>query len=1003
MAKITLEVESNALDVFNKTTASMNHLVDGVNDFEKQGKDSFNTVAKAADGYTQKIKENATEQVNGVNKVINSRQKEKQEIAFLKSQIAEIIEYEKKLKELQENTAPGKVRSDLNLKLAETRFNLKEMQKELVTVEANEKKLTEPIVSLKAQLRKAKEELSSFEAGTDAFNEAAKKAGALEDQIKDASAASSAFAADSKAATAKTLFSQIGDDILQLDFKGAADKAKQFSAVMKTITFSETIGGVKSLGSALISLGKTLLTNPFFLLVAGIVAVGVAINGMIDSFKAGDATLKETRENLKEVTQATEDLARANRDLALENDILAGDISKSDGERLKNQNKFKDAYLKILQAQREETKKLNDGIQKEREEDGFRATKTLLESAGVETNLVKKQKIGLKEIEENYGKQIQKLREDFGLKDSKLRIEAGIQATKDAEKEKEKQLAEQKRLADELLRAKKDLADALMDLAKRATEAEISGLNGLEKLEAQKAQADKEVELLRKTIIEKQILAGKGNQLSAEAQEQFRQLELKNARAFADGLLQIEIEATKLLADEQEKGIDNQIKTFDTLQKLKIDAVILSRNPGGISDEDFEIIKQRKILEIQKQGLEDGVKLQIEAFEVEQLNKIAADEEQLLALKGKTDEISFIKRQALERDIASIKESTPIEIELINAENDVKIAALVENIEKKSDELKPDLLNWDKLLGVPAGTFDKAFGDIKSLTDSLFEFQQQQLDAELDVIKQRQELRDDEISDLQSQLDEENELRKQGLANNVDRINQEIEAKKAAGLADIELQKKIQEEKKKLAKAQLIIDTVIQASQLVTAIATTLNTYAAFPPLAAALVALQVGTFVVAKAQAFKAVNDNPANFAEGVIDLQGAGTETSDSIPANLSKGESVMTAQETRKNKQLFLGIRKNDPKLIEIGIAELLKNTGVSLPKSMVSELSATKDDIRSKEIKIMMPKSDTGQENKFKTMESHMLELVNQGKNQRFIDSEGNQIVRRGSLTQIIRKK
>ena len=40
------------------------------------------------------------------------------------------------------------------------------------------------------------------------------------------------------------------------------------------------------------------------------------------------------------------------------------------------------------------------------------------------------------------------------------------------------------------------------------------------------------------------------------------------------------------------------------------------------------------------------------------------------------------------------------------------------------------------------------------------------------------------------------------------------------------------------------------------------------------------------------------AGFKDGVINLQGEGTETSDSILARLSKGESVMTAKETRQN---------------------------------------------------------------------------------------------------------
>ena len=47
--------------------------------------------------------------------------------------------------------------------------------------------------------------------------------------------------------------------------------------------------------------------------------------------------------------------------------------------------------------------------------------------------------------------------------------------------------------------------------------------------------------------------------------------------------------------------------------------------------------------------------------------------------------------------------------------------------------------------------------------------------------------------------------------------------------------------------------------------------------------------------------------FATGVVDLKGAGTETSDSIHARLSKGESVITAKGTRQDKGLFEAANK------------------------------------------------------------------------------------------------
>lgn len=63
-------------------------------------------------------------------------------------------------------------------------------------------------------------------------------------------------------------------------------------------------------------------------------------------------------------------------------------------------------------------------------------------------------------------------------------------------------------------------------------------------------------------------------------------------------------------------------------------------------------------------------------------------------------------------------------------------------------------------------------------------------------------------------------------------------------------------------------------------------------------------------------VNRQRANFADGVINLQGPGTERSDSIAANLSKGESVMTAKETRNSLGILKAIRakKLDDRVLE-----------------------------------------------------------------------------------------
>lgn len=65
---------------------------------------------------------------------------------------------------------------------------------------------------------------------------------------------------------------------------------------------------------------------------------------------------------------------------------------------------------------------------------------------------------------------------------------------------------------------------------------------------------------------------------------------------------------------------------------------------------------------------------------------------------------------------------------------------------------------------------------------------------------------------------------------------------------------------------------------------------------------------VAAEGASQYAVASRAKYYAKGVINLNGPGTETSDSIPAFLSKGESVITAKATRKSMGLLEAIQAN-----------------------------------------------------------------------------------------------
>jgi TP901 family phage tail tape measure protein len=113
-----------------------------------------------------------------------------------------------------------------------------------------------------------------------------------------------------------------------------------------------------------------------------------------------------------------------------------------------------------------------------------------------------------------------------------------------------------------------------------------------------------------------------------------------------------------------------------------------------------------------------------------------------------------------------------------------------------------------------------------------------------------------------------------------------------------QLQRKAAAQQKSAALFGAIINTAA-------AVVTALNTQPFLPlgPIMAAIAAASGAAQIATIAS-----TPLPA-FAEGVIGLQGAGTETSDSIHAKLSKGESVMTAAETKQYNAELWAIRRGN----------------------------------------------------------------------------------------------
>jgi hypothetical protein len=112
--------------------------------------------------------------------------------------------------------------------------------------------------------------------------ELAQNIGELRDRLADANEQANLFASGSKYERAANGLGEIRSAILNLDFEKAQDRAASLAKIAGSITFKDALGSLKQLGSTFVTLGKTLLTNPLFLIGAVIAAVAIAVFKLAD-------------------------------------------------------------------------------------------------------------------------------------------------------------------------------------------------------------------------------------------------------------------------------------------------------------------------------------------------------------------------------------------------------------------------------------------------------------------------------------------------------------------------------------------------------------------------------------------------------------------------------------------------------------------------------------------------------------------------------------------------
>ena len=173
-----------------------------------------------------------------------------------------------------------------------------------INIQADDK----PIKSLKAELRETVAQLQQAELGTEKFEKLNAKAAELKDKMAEVNEQIAVFATGSKYEQVGNSLGEIGAGIKGLDFDRAVQGAKLFQKTAGSITFGDAIQSVKQLGQTFLSIGKTILTNPLFLIAAVVAAIVAGVIALLDELGILKTIFKAVGDAIGFVIQSLKDL-----------------------------------------------------------------------------------------------------------------------------------------------------------------------------------------------------------------------------------------------------------------------------------------------------------------------------------------------------------------------------------------------------------------------------------------------------------------------------------------------------------------------------------------------------------------------------------------------------------------------------------------------------------------------------------------------------------------------
>ncbi len=753
--------------------------------------------------------------------------------------------------------------------VVELTLSIELMNEQLEVFADTEEKTEKKTVSLKAQLKNVKLELQEMAeaglAGTPAFNALLDKAGELDDQIKDVNATISNIGSDTRniegligvaqgvaggfavAQGAAALFGEENEDVQKALLKVNAAMAilqglqqiqtllqKESTAALFVNRIATTVNTTAMNLYSAATTGATATTRVFK---AALVSTGIGAIVVALGFLI---------EHLMSAEEAQDKLNKTTDDYIK---LLDGELAAIESVS----TKFDQALQQIGAKESARIKAQGQSLA-----DQINATNRAIAAAEGVNKPIDRTKEENDAIEELYEK-----RDKMNLELGQKRIDYEKQVTEETKDEEDKRQA-----AAEKTRALQERnAAARFEMQKRAIEEEIAldqkTLNDETLTYNQRAQALAAYLFHRKELLtlQENFEKSKRGLTGAEILNIEDNYNRQRNNLVTEGV----VKRNEIYKQYNDRLYEQEVAAAEARKELMQDEINNSNTAlGGV----FNRLSSRTSNELEKelfnlQMLYDGGLISLEQYE--------AERERIK---------SFYSKKEIENNILRIK--TQIDI---NKQYGVSTIDLEKQLNAEIDLLRQKDLEEHRKANKKKADDDKAAADKKKeLNKEIFAaaitIAREVVNASFEIGQQNRE------NELNDRLNKLNQARELELSNKNLTEQQKAAIDKRYKKVESELRIKAFEQEKSAKRNQALMAGALAIIQA----------FAQLGPVGGAIAAGVIG---ITTALQIDKINRStpPAGFKHGVVDLQGPGTETSDSIPTNLSKGESVVTARATRK----------------------------------------------------------------------------------------------------------